>query len=138
MWRKVKKIYKENREYHISRIAVVNVKKQPGGKSTNNAELIAAFERDNKRFLLEEISLFGRIDYIVCCGDVVADCLSRCYDGCLQFKNGLAATTNGIKVIKFVHPQTRKSTEELFFKLYDIVKKLEKDKRKVLRYNISK
>jgi len=109
MWKKVHRISKENRAYHLSRIAVVNVSKEPGDNSTNTQKLIAAFEEKNKSFLPEELSLFGHLDYIVCCGEGVKYCLSQCYKA-----------PEGTRLIDFQHPQPRYSDKkELFRKFYN-------------------
>lgn len=110
MWRKVSKINQDNRRYHLSRIAVINVKKQPGSSSTDTKKLITAFEQKNQKYLPSEIALLGHLDYIVCCGVGVAHCLSQCYKA-----------PEGTTVIKFKHPQTHQAgKEELFKELYNI------------------
>ena len=108
MWKKVAKIKKDHRVYHLSRIAVVNVSKKPGKDATNTEVLIDNFKNDNKRFLPEEIALFDHLDYIVCCGEGVKYCLSQCYE-----------VPEGTKLIDFQHPQPRYSDKkELFYKFY--------------------
>lgn len=122
MWKRVKHIDEGKRIYNLERVALVNVKKQPGDKATNTNELIEAFERYNQSYLLREIALFGHIDYIVCCGKGVSHCLSKCYGG-LDWKNKhtIARTPDGSLVIDFVHPQSREKKKELFKRLYDIL-----------------
>lgn len=120
MWKRVKDIDEGKRIYNMERVALVNIKKEPGGRSTNTDELIEAFKRYNQSYLLREIALFGHLDYIVCCGKGVAHCLSRCYGG-LDWKNKhtIAQTPEGTIVIDFVHPQSREKKKDLFKRLYD-------------------
>lgn len=122
MWQRAKSIDDNKRIYNLSRIALANVKKQPGGKSTDKAELVEAFERSNQAFLLREIELFGHLDYIVCCGEGVAHCLSKCYGGLEWINNHQTArTSNGALVIDFAHPQSRTKKKELFKRLYNLI-----------------
>ena len=120
MWKRVKDVDESKRIYNMERVALVNIKKEPGGRSTNTDELIEAFKRYNQPYLLREIALFGHLDYIVCCGKGVAHCLSICYDG-LDWKNKhtIAQKPDGTIVIDFVHPQSREKKIDLFKRLYD-------------------
>lgn len=122
IWQRVKHIDDGKRIHNLSRVALVNVKKRPGGKATDKEEMIEAFERHNQMYLLREIELFGHIDYIICCGKGVAHCLSQCYGG-LDWKNNhrTARTPDGALVIDFAHPQSREKKKDLFKRLYDIV-----------------
>lgn len=122
MWQRIRSIDEGKRIYNLERVALVNVKKRPGGESTDKDELITAFERENRPFLLQEIALFGRLDYIVCCGKGVAHCLSQCYGG-LKWKHHhqIARTPDDTLVIDFTHPQSREKKKDLFRKLYDVV-----------------
>ena len=122
MWQRVKRIDDGKRIYNLSHVALVNLKKQPGGNATDKEEMIEAFECHNQMFLLREIELFGHIDYIICCGKGVAHCLSQCYGG-LDWKNNhrTARTPDGALVIDFAHPQSREKKKDLFKRLYDIV-----------------
>lgn len=122
MWKRVKFINEDKRIYNLERVALINVKKKPGGKATNTEKLIEDFERHNQEFLCREIELFGHLDYIICCGRGVAHCLSKCYGG-LEWKNKhtIARTPEGTLVIDFVHPQSREKKKELFKRLHEIV-----------------
>lgn len=122
MWKRVKYVDEGKRIYNMERVALVNVKKEPGGKITDTDELKNAFEKYNKAYLPREIALFGHIDYIVCCGKGVSHCLSQCYGG-LDWKNKhtIARIADGTLVIDFVHPQSREKKNDLFKRLYDIV-----------------
>jgi hypothetical protein len=122
MWNHIKHIDEGKRVYNLERVALLNIKKQPGGKATNTDDLIGEFERNNQAYILREMALFGSINYIICCGKGVSHCLSKCY-GNLVWKNNhtIARTPEGFLVIDFVHPQSREKKKDLFKRLYDIV-----------------
>ena len=124
MWQHVKHVDENKRIYNLNRVALMNVNKQPGGKATNNKDLIKAFECHNKAYLLREIELFGHLDYIICCGKGVAYCVSICYGGLDWNHRKTARTPGGALVIDFVHPQSREKKKDLFRRLYDIVSQL--------------
>ena len=126
MWQRVKHIDEKKRIYNLERIALVNVKKAPGGKMTDYNELIEAFERHNQVYLLREIELFGHIDYIVCCGKGVSTCINSAYGGLDWEKqhgsrHRYARTGNGTLIVDYVHPQSREKKKELFKGIYDVV-----------------
>lgn len=128
LWEKVKQIDENKRIYNFSRVALVNINKRPGGKSTNLNKLKSDFRRNNKEFLPRQIALLGHLDYIICCGSGVASCLSECecYKN-LRWKaidgttHRFALTSDGTIVIDFVHPQSREKKKNLFRQLYGIV-----------------
>lgn len=127
MWEKVKFIDEGKRIYNLSRVALINISKQPGGKSTDTNKLKAAFELNNHEFLSREIALCGHLDYIICCGKGVASCVSQCL-GEIKLRNSevahyrFAKTDEGTLIIDFVHPQSRKKKKELFESLYNTIK----------------
>lgn len=126
MWRRVEHINEGKRINNLRRVAIVNVKKRPGGKATNTDELIAEFERNNREFLPQEIALFGHLDYVVCCGKGISTCMSKCFGG-LRWErptgnpHRCARTTGGTLIIDFVHPQAHKGKKVLFRELYNTV-----------------
>lgn len=119
IWQHVKTISVDQRINNLNHIALLNIKKRPGGKSTNSNSLIEEFERHDKAYIMDEIALFDHIDYIVCCGKGVAHCLSQCYTG-LKWKNHVAITQNGTILIDFVHPQSRLKKKDLLKRLYEL------------------
>lgn len=122
-WEKAKRIYNETRKYNLRKIAVINVKKRAGTAVTNTQELIEAFRKDNKSFLVRQLNMLGYVDYIVCCGKGVAACYEECIGEKLEWKRlhpQIQKTTNqhGTVIVDFVHPQSRYSAENLF-RLFD-------------------
>ena len=79
MWQRVEHINEGMRINNLNRIALINVKKRPGGKATSTDEMIAEFERNNREFLPHEIALLGHLDYIICCGKGVATCMEKAF-----------------------------------------------------------
>lgn len=118
-WELAKRIYKETRKYNLRKIAVINIKKQAGTAETNTQELIKVFRKDNKQFLTKQLSLLGKIDCLVCCGNGVANCYEECIGKKLEWQNlhshiRKTTTKQGTLVIDFFHPQSRQSAKELF------------------------
>ena len=127
MWEKVKFIDEGKRIYNLSRVALININKQPGGKSTDTNKLKTAFELNNREFLSREIALCGHLDYIICCGKGVASCVCRSL-GEIKFRKSketpyrFAKTDEGTFIFDFVHPQSRKRKKELFESLYKSIR----------------
>lgn len=119
IWQHVKSINTFQRINNLNHIALVNIKKRPGGKSTNSHTLIEEFKRSNKTYILDEIALFGHVDYIVCCGKGIAHCISQCYNS-LRWKNKVAITPEGTVVIDFLHPQARSKKKDMLKQLYEL------------------
>ena len=126
-WEAVKRIYPGTRKYNLRKIAAINVKKQPGGASTNTQHLIASFRKYNRQYLGRQISLLGHIDYLVCCGDGVAQCYAACTHERLAWKRvsghvRRAVTEDGTVVVDFFHPQCRQGIRQLFFQFCEAIK----------------
>lgn len=126
MWERVRNIDEGKRIYNLNRIALVNIKKQPGGRTTDTNKMKTEFELNNREFLPREIALCGHIDYIICCGKGVAACLAKCYDKITFEKPDgcpcrYAQTDEGTLIVDFVHPQSRVKKKDLFVSLYKTI-----------------
>ena len=60
-------------------IVAVNLKKQAGKSRSNPKQLKAEFHNIYKKYIVKQLRLYKDADIIVCCGDVVWDCLKECY-----------------------------------------------------------
>jgi hypothetical protein len=83
-------------------IAVMNLKKTPGGSSAKYKEL-RAFSRDpvNKRFIKEELELIAP-EVVVCCGRQVADLLREVLD--VPRESQRFFRWNSIPILEHRHP----------------------------------
>ncbi|MBQ9677780.1 MAG: hypothetical protein IJV44_06555 [Prevotella sp.] len=118
-WESVNRINKEKRKYNLRKVAVINVKKQMGGTTTNTVKLIEIFRKYNKEFFVEQLNMLGHIDFLICCGKGVATCVEESVNEELLWKrirSGVrrATTLKGTVVVDFFHPQSRYRSKELF------------------------
>ena len=103
----------ENRKKVIASIAVVDIKKSPGVKSCNRKDLDKYFKDYPFIYdlLSEQLKLYGKLDYIVCCGDGVYDHFQR-LSSCVRFcgnpyqhrEKKFLITSDGTVVISVRHP----------------------------------
>ena len=127
----------------LNKVAVVNVKKAGGTVSTNTKQLRNFYSSSGSQELLsKQLSLYDQLDYIICCGDGVKECL------CLALKSEILknrwASYKGIwlkeqcteilipmsslqapAIINYYHPQCRKSSQYLYQTLMQVVSKVE-------------
>ena len=62
------------RQRALRKVVTVNLKKRPGGSSTDESEIREAARRD-RDLILAQLSLYTP-DFVICCGDVVASSLA--------------------------------------------------------------
>lgn len=150
MWTHAIRHYKENlkwsaeinlrslenarRKYHLQTIAAMNLKKTPGGATTNKVEL-REFVKKYKDLLRNQVDLYWpQVDIIVCCGvDVFSLFRSLIKDIPLQKHTFQPVDTNKAKtifyyqtddgklIIDFYHPQAHMSKEFMYNSIRDIV-----------------
>jgi hypothetical protein len=127
-WHEFIEVDEERRRQALISIAAVNLKKSPGGHTTDAAELAKIAEEDkiflNKQFLLYDA------DFIICCGtsDVFHWLVSICENP--DWK----VTSRGIMfheykpgkfVISYSHPEARCAPSLLYYGLIDAVREIE-------------
>ena len=124
----------EQRKKWLRKIVVVNLKKTPGGGSTDYDELEEAVNRDRIR-IEQQLSLYTP-DYVIMCGSRVSDLLV----GAESTSRGIYAhddqawqrTARGIwyreigttRFIAYWHPQARLPAQLLHYGLIDAVREL--------------
>lgn len=69
-----------SRKEWLKYIAVVNLKKQPGGSTTNTQVLLEDFEKHYAKWLPKQLHIYDDADVIVCCGEGVKDCLIHVFN----------------------------------------------------------
>ena len=128
------KITEEQRKKWLWRIVVVNLKKTPGGGSTDLDELRKAACRDRDR-LEQQLSLYSP-DYVIMCGSRVADLLvgaeSKSKGIYAHDEEAWLCTARGIwyreidatPFIWYWHPQAHVPAKLLHYGLIDAVREL--------------
>jgi len=117
------------RQKALRSIVAVNIKKTPGGFTSDHKELKRVAVQD-ARFLEEQLTLYTP-DLIVCCGQVVTDYLKRT----IGWASGLSwhTTTRGVDyaalgsgrhIIAFSHPEARVADNLLHYGLVDAVREI--------------
>lgn len=115
----------------IQKVAVINLKKQPGKRTCPDHLLESHFQQYNKEFLARQIALYNTIDYIICCGPKVEElfCNNEMLKIC--FGNDISIISKQIdgincrivnhrlKIIGFYHPQPPKG--KLFKDRYNLL-----------------
>lgn len=116
----------------LSKIAVVNLKKEPGGGNANDNDVRDAAQQD-REFISAQLSLYAP-DFVICCGSLVADLLVG--DGnigvySLKGTNWVTAksgvwyrTVDGTPHIEYFHPQARIRSNLIHYGLIDTVAEL--------------
>ncbi len=72
-WSEVCEVDQDRRKRALRKIAVVNLKKHPGGGQADYEEVRQTAERD-RNFVSAQLSLYDP-DFVICCGTLVADLL---------------------------------------------------------------
>ena len=140
------RIDKATRVKWLNRAAVANVKKAGGKASTNTAQLLDFFASSHSQELLaDQLDLYNKLDYIICCGDGVKECL------CIALKSeslrkkwtsykGIWLKDQSIEIlmptsslqapaiINYYHPQCRRTAQYLYATLMQVVKRIEEMK----------
>ena len=115
-----------DRKEILKTIAVLNLKKESGGASSNMGQIWNHANKD-KDLLREQIELYDA-NVIICCGtgDIVEEL--QLFKNIGVFKNatnGIGfAKNNNIIVVKYMHPQCRKSKKKLFENLFSTIKEI--------------
>lgn len=130
----LRSLEKARRRYHLQTIAAMNLKKTPGGASTNKVEL-REFVKKYNGLLRNQVDLYwSQVDIIVCCGvEVFSLFRSLIKDIPLQKHTFRSADKNETKtifyyqtddgklIIDFYHPQAHMSKEFMYNSIRDIV-----------------
>lgn len=128
-WKELEKISKEQRKEHLKSICAVNLKKSPGGRTTDNNALSKEAKEDEK-FLNEQFGIYNP-DLVICCGSIV----SRKFLDLVKLpeKSDYKMTTRGIcyheyqtnkYMIEYSHPEARVANCLLHYGLVDAIREI--------------
>lgn len=125
-WPELRSLAGKRRQDVLRSIAVMNVKKTPGGNVTNADELAAAAGAD-AALLREQAALYAP-DLVLCCGSSVAKHFEHvCYDASLDWKETVrgvsyAALPGGARLLDLPHPEARLADAILYYAVVDAVR----------------
>jgi len=128
-WNALKNISKERRRKALRSIVAVNLKKSPGGHTTDPAAL-ATIAAEDKAFLKRQFSLYEP-DLVICCGADTSNTLHRLID--IGAQPEWKATSRGIWyhefrpgkfVVSFAHPEARVADCLLYYGLIDALREI--------------
>lgn len=131
----------KHRSPNLKRVAVVDVKKKPGNASCSKSDLYKYFDEypESYSYLARQISLYGKLDFIVCCGDGLFDIfkiilgnvlLKEQYRPYAISKDDYLITRNGTIIIKYIHPlllNKNHHKQDAYIKLMETAQKALKD-----------
>ena len=130
LWRNIADVSNDTRIKYLSTISSINLKKKPGGATTNLDELKSESKKDMEH-LKKQISLYKNLDFVLCGSRDVANLVDE-YElfGKIEFVKHKktyvkVAQTNDTIIISYYHPQVRgkgSGKEELFKNLIISVK----------------
>ncbi len=128
-WSSLDEISEDDRVKELRSIAAMNLKKSPGGHTSDSAEIEDASRRDAE-LIRRQFELYEP-DLAICCGSAVSDGLERArYAGA---QPDWKATTRGVwfyqhapgaRVISFSHPEARVAQNILHYSLVDAVQEI--------------
>ncbi len=122
------------RKKMLRQIAVMNLKKTPGGTSTNNTSLKQYVEKYHASLTRQFGLLKKEVDLIICCGKPTGSLLRRhilnpSFESWDLTSNGIQfkKLDDGPVIIYYFHPASRKRQEDLYNDLMDAVRELHKE-----------
>ncbi len=114
----VNNVSNEIRKKYLRKIAVINLKKVSGGKSSIPSQILK-YSKEDKEYLKKQIKLY-KPNIIICCGTgkIVNDI--QIVEGIKEWKktsNGIWYSTNEkLIIIGYYHPQQRRIKKETLYK----------------------
>ncbi len=126
-WSAVKTITESERRLELRSIVAINVKKSPGGHTTDTQKLKKITNADGP-YLNEQLSLYEP-DLVLGCGSAVTGILQKNWDALQSVKWDW--TGRGVRVARlragaiyldFVHPEVRVKAQIPYFALMDAVR----------------
>ena len=134
-WSRLESISGVQRKEHLSSVAAINMKKSPGGHTTD-AKLFRETIALHKDLIRRQIALYDA-DLVILCGSIVAEGFE------LAFQPAIAGrwrkTARGIPFIEYqpgkyaisyAHPEARVQDSLLFYGLIDAVREIERLRRR--------
>ncbi|MBI3298861.1 MAG: hypothetical protein HYZ75_11895 [Elusimicrobia bacterium] len=134
-WKQLASVSDSHRAKMLGPIAVMNLKKIPGGHTTINDNL-RLHAREDAGLLAEQFRLY-KPDLVICCGTVVAEILSGIIS--IDHPSEWPTTSRGISywpmkerghIVSYAHPEARVDDCLIFYGLIDAIRELRRNRRK--------
>jgi len=128
-WSNMETINETSRRLALQSIAAINLKKSPGGHTTDRATL-AATAAEDRAFLNRQFGLYEP-DIVLCCGSDTSDTFHRLVT--LDHKPEWKSTRRGVWfhefkpkrfIVQFAHPEARVADTLLFYGLIDAIREI--------------
>jgi len=128
----IEKVYNHKRKNYLQKVAIINLKKEPGGSSSNMKEIEQYCEED-KELIQKQIELYEP-NIIIGCGVGYLIKSKNLLKNLSEWK----VTSNNVKyainnknliVIRYYHPQVRKSKKDLYNNLMIAYKEIKNCKK---------
>ena len=105
---------KQHRSNNLKRVAVLDIKKGPGSSSCNIHQLNRYLQKHPESLVYSsrQLELYGKLDYVICCGDGVFDAFMQVKDQrftreqyeIASSKTNYCLTNSGTIIIRYTHP----------------------------------
>ncbi len=126
-WESLETIDEPRRQAALSSIAAINLRKSPGGHTTDAARLAEDAEED-REFINKQVALYDP-DYVICCGT------SDLFHSLVEFlqRPNWKRTSRGVwyhepvagkYVIEYSHPEARCANHLLYYGLVDALREI--------------
>lgn len=126
---KLDKINTELRIQTLRSICVINLKKSPGGHTTNEKDLVGIAKED-REYINKQFSFYNP-DITICCGTIV----SSLFNELIRFESPIKQKTSarGIEyhehkrkkyIISYSHPEARVQDNLLYYGLLDAIREI--------------
>lgn len=128
-WKEIQKISKDQRKEYLESICAINLKKSPGGYTTDNNAL-SQIAREDRTFLNEQFKFYDP-DLVICCGSVVTSLFHDLIE--FSLKPDWKMTKRGIWyyqmqqckfVVAYSHPEARVTDCLLYYGFVDAIREL--------------
>ena len=135
LWSELKTVSDEKRMETLQSICAINLKKLPGGHTTNNKNLEDVAKEDIV-FLKQQFRIYGP-DIVICCGSIVSDLFHELNLIEVPGKIKWEMTQRGVQyhefqpscyLISYSHPEARVSDNILYYGLIDAVREIRQKK----------
>ena len=128
-WRELAEISEAHRAKMLRSVAVMNVKKTPGGHTSREIELLT-YAREDADLLREQFNLY-KPDLVICCGAIVAKIAGVILS--IGEPSEWPTTTRGVSyrpiqnrghILQYAHPEARVDDSLIYYGLIDAIREL--------------
>ncbi len=128
-WEEIERVTNNQRKRYLRSICAINLKKLPGGHTTDN-DALSQIVKEDKDFIYKQFEIYHP-DLVICCGSIVSELLHKVVK--LPQMSEPKETTRGIRyheyeirkhIVSYSHPAARVADCLLYYGLIDAVKEI--------------